>query len=104
MPIHLHNMIRITVGQLMAIYKCVQLFTRCANTGKSITPIDQNVSNNVIMIVFGFPAVISETSIILENRNCKTLELGCVCVIVCLFLSALTNHLTGRIHLTTAYS
>lgn len=43
------------------MYKWLQLLKNVARPGKSITPIDQNCSNNVTMIVFGLPAVISET-------------------------------------------
>lgn len=43
------------------MYKWLQLLKNVAKPGKSITPIDQNCSNNVTMIVFGLPAVISET-------------------------------------------
>lgn len=51
----------IKVGYEIAIYKCDQSFTKLAIPGKSITPIDQNCSNNVVIIVFGLPSVMSET-------------------------------------------
>lgn len=68
---HLHKMIRITVGHEIAIYKCVQLLTKCANKGNRITPIDQNDSNNVWQMVFGFPPVMSVTNVWAENRKMK---------------------------------
>lgn len=56
-------MIRIAVGHEIAIYKWVQLLTKCANKGRRMTPIDQKDSNNVWQIVFGFPPVMSLTSV-----------------------------------------
>lgn len=50
------------------MYKCDQLLTSRAKAGKIITPIDQNCSKSVVMIVFGFPDVMSET---LEKKNQK---------------------------------
>lgn len=42
-------------------YIWVQLLKKEAIKGKQITPIDQNCSNSVTTIVFGFPPVMSET-------------------------------------------
>lgn len=64
---YLHKMIKMTVGQEMAIYKWAQLLTKRARTGKRITPTDQNCSKSVVIIVFGFPAVMSETKV--RNKN-----------------------------------
>lgn len=50
-----------SVGYDIAMYKCDQSFTKLAIPGNIITPIDQNCSNKVIIIVFGLPSVISET-------------------------------------------
>lgn len=52
----------IKVGHEIAIYKCDQESTKLAIAGKIITPIDQNCSNKVIMMVFGFPSVMSATN------------------------------------------
>lgn len=45
----------------MAIYKCDQSLTKLAIPGRSMTPIDQNCSCNVVTIVLGLPSVMSET-------------------------------------------
>lgn len=77
--IHLHKMIKANVGQDMAIYKCDQLLKSLAITGNMITPIDQNCSKRVVIMVFGFPDVISETWNNETNRQLKNWRIEKCC-------------------------
>lgn len=64
-----HKTIKITVGHEIAMYKWDQLCTYRAMLGNKITPIDQNCSKRVVTMVFGFPPVMSETKMKINQHE-----------------------------------